>query len=206
MIRNVEEGRAYLEEEALIDLGQHIDLDAMAGTLTQLSVMEGTLAPVGLAVCTVCAVALILAHMKMESVSKALVKMMEPRMDSMMGKAVDRLVEDVQKQLRDMVGELEGRLGEAATSLTEGLGKTTEGLSENATKIAESTGTYRDALTKMGPQGTAHTMIPTHNSMLAPRVQAREGVKAGQILIDVGKGSDVGLPEELATCSLTDGC
>ena len=83
-----------MEEEALIDLGEHVDLDVMAGTLIQLSVMEGTLAPVGL---VVRAVALILAHMKMESVSEALVKMMEPRMDSMMGKAADKLVEDAQK-------------------------------------------------------------------------------------------------------------
>ena len=71
----MEEGRAYLEEEALIDPGEHIDLDAMAGTLIQLSVMEGTPVPVGLAVCTV---ALILVHMKMESVSEALAKMTEP--------------------------------------------------------------------------------------------------------------------------------
>ena len=46
-------------------------------------------------------------------------------------------------------------------------------------------------------------MAPTHKSLLAPRVQVREGVKARQILIDIGKGSDVGPLEELATCSLT---
>ena len=160
-IHNVEEGRAYLEEEGLINLGECIDLDAMAGTLIQLLVMEGTLAPVGLAVR---AVALILAHMKMESVSKVLIKMMEPRMDSMMGKAVDKLVEDAQKRLRDTIGALEGRLGEAATSLAEGLGKTTEGLSENAVKIAESTGTYRDVLTKNGPtRHCPYDSTPTHS-------------------------------------------
>ena len=197
----MEEGRAYLEEEALIDPGEQVDLDAMAGTLIQLLVMEGTPGPVGLAVR---AVALILAHMKMESVSEVLAKMMESRLDSMMGKAADKLVEDVQKQLKDMVGVLEGTLGEATTSLAKELGKTAEGLSENATKIAESTGTYRDALTKMGPRGTTHTTVPAHNSMLAPRVQAREGVKARQILIDVGKGSEAGPLEELATCPLTE--
>ena len=117
----MEEGRAYLEEEALIDPGERIDMDGMAGTLIQLSVMEGTLVPVGL---TVCVVALILVHMKMESVSEALVKMMEPRMDSMMEKVVDKLVEDAQKCLRDMIGVLEGRLGKAAMSLAKGLGKT----------------------------------------------------------------------------------
>ena len=96
----------------------------MAGTLLQLSVMEGTPAPVGLAVR---AVALILAHMKMESVSEALVKIMELRMDSMMGKVADKLVEDVQKRLRDTVGALEGRLGEAATSLAEGWARPLKG-------------------------------------------------------------------------------
>ena len=46
-----------------IDLGKHINLDAMAGTLVQVLLMVDIPAPVGLAVC---AVALILAQMKME--------------------------------------------------------------------------------------------------------------------------------------------
>ena len=72
-VRSVEEGRIYLEEEALIDPGERIDLDTMAGTLVQLSLMEGTPASVGLAVR---AVALILVQMKMEAVSETLIKMM----------------------------------------------------------------------------------------------------------------------------------
>jgi len=64
-ICSLEEGRLYLEEEALIDLGEHIDLDTITGTLVQVSLMEGIPAPVGLAVC---AVALILAQMKTELV------------------------------------------------------------------------------------------------------------------------------------------
>ena len=65
MIRSVEEGRLYLEEEALLDLGEHINLDVMAGTLVQLSMMD-ILVLVSLAVR---AVALILAQVKLESIS-----------------------------------------------------------------------------------------------------------------------------------------
>ena len=89
-----------------------------------------------------------------------------------------------------MIGTIEGRLGEAMASLTEGLSKTSKGLSENAAKITESTVTYRDALMRRSPQGPAHATATTHKSLLAPRVQAREGVKARQILI--GSGSDMG--------------
>ena len=52
-----------MEEEAFIDLGEHIDLDAMMGTLVQVLLMVDIPVLVGLAVCTV---ALILAQMKTE--------------------------------------------------------------------------------------------------------------------------------------------
>ena len=64
MIHNVAEGRLYLEEEALLDLGEQLDLDTMVGTLVQVSLMEGI--PVSVS-CAVHAVALILTQMNMES-------------------------------------------------------------------------------------------------------------------------------------------
>ena len=57
---------------------------------------------------------------------------------------------------------------------------------------------------RKGPQGPAHATTPVHKSLLAPRVQAREGVKARQILIDIGSGSDMGPLEEFVACSLTE--
>ena len=59
VIQNAEDGRCYLEEEALTDPGKRVDLDAMAGSLVQISLLEGIPAPVHLAVCSV---ALILAQ------------------------------------------------------------------------------------------------------------------------------------------------
>ena len=59
MIHNVEEGRLYLEE-ALLDLGEQLNLDALAGTLVQVSMMEDTPALVSH---TVRVVVLILAQM-----------------------------------------------------------------------------------------------------------------------------------------------
>ena len=62
-IHSLEEGRLYLEEEAFIDPGKHIDLDVMVGALAQVSLMVDIPAPVGLAVHVV---ALILVQMKTE--------------------------------------------------------------------------------------------------------------------------------------------
>ena len=102
MIRSAEEGRTYLEEEALIDPGERIDMDAMAGTLVQVSLLEGIPAPVSLAVR---AVALILAQMKTEFMSKTLLKMMELKIDLIVGKAADKLAEmgmAAEKMLEDL--------------------------------------------------------------------------------------------------------
>ena len=88
VIRNMEDGRCYLEEEALTDPGKCMDLDAMAGSLVQISLLEGIPALVHL---TVRSVALILAQLKMESISETLLKMMGPKVDAMVGKAAGSL-------------------------------------------------------------------------------------------------------------------
>ena len=67
-----------------------MDLDAMAGSLVQISLLEGIPAPVCLAVRSV---ALILAQLKMESISDTLLEMMGPKVDAMVGKVAARLAE-----------------------------------------------------------------------------------------------------------------
>ena len=62
----------------------------MAGSLVQISLLEGIPAPVRLAVRSV---ALILAQLKMESISDTLLEMMGPKVDAMVGKAAARLAE-----------------------------------------------------------------------------------------------------------------
>ena len=108
MIHSAEEGRTYLEEEALIDPGECVDMDVMAGTLVQVSLLEGILAPVSLAVC---AVALIMVQMKTEFMSKTLLKMMELKIDLIVGKAADKLVEmgtAAEKMLEDLRAATQG--------------------------------------------------------------------------------------------------
>ena len=108
MICSAEEGRTYLEEEALIDPGEHVDMDAMAGTLVQVSLLEGIQALVSL---TVRKVALILAQMKMEFMSETLLKMMEPKIDLIVGKAADKLAEmgtAAKKTLEDLRAATQG--------------------------------------------------------------------------------------------------
>ena len=97
-----QEGRIYLEEEALINPGEHVDMDAMAGTLVQVSLLEDIPAPVSL---TVRAVALILAQMKTEFMSETLLKMMELKIDLIVGKVADKLTEmemAAEKTLEDL--------------------------------------------------------------------------------------------------------
>ena len=60
MIHNMEEGRLYLEEEALLNPGEQLNMDTLVGTLVQVSMMEDTPASVSH---VVRAVALILAQM-----------------------------------------------------------------------------------------------------------------------------------------------
>ena len=72
-----------MEEEALTDPGKRVDLDAMVGSLVQISLLEG----IPVLVClTVHSVVLILAQLKMESISETLLEMMGPKVDAMVGK------------------------------------------------------------------------------------------------------------------------
>lgn len=164
VIHNAEEGRLYLEEEALIDTDEHINLDTMAGALVQLSAIEGISTPVGLAVR---AVALILAQMKMESVCETLLKMVEPKLDSIMGKAADKLAE----------------LEVAAETTIVGLRAATQGVSDSTDKLAETSTNYRDALLRHPPQpGPPNPPLLPH---LPSRLKAREGIKSRQVLVEL---------------------
>ena len=95
-----------------------MDLDAMAGSLVQISLLEGIPAPVCLAVRSV---ALILAQLKMESISETLLEMMGLKVDAMVGKAVARLAE----------------IETAAKKTLEGLRTATQGVSNSTVKLTK---------------------------------------------------------------------
>ena len=157
IIQNVEDGRHYLEEEALTDPGECVDLDAMVGSLVQISLLEGILVPVHLAVCSV---VLILAQLKMESISETLLKMMEPKVDAMVGKAADKFAE----------------LEVVAEKILEGLRAATQGVSDSTAKLAETSTNYHDTLLHHPAQTSSPNSPPPLH--LPTQLKAREGIKA----------------------------
>src|SRR6266481_2061794 len=86
-------------------------------------------------------------------------------------------------------------------SLTEGMNKATQGLSDNTAKMNKTSASYRDVLAHTAPTNPTNATAPGHMSLLAPSLQAREGVKARQVLINIGTDADAGLPEEFMTGS-----
>ena len=92
---------------------------------------------------------------------------MEPKIDSMMGKAADRLM----------------KLEAAAETTIEGLCVATQGVSDSTVKLAETSTNYCNALfggpTQSGPPN------PPTLPHLPPRLKAREGIKSRQVLVEL---------------------
>ena len=186
-----EEGRLYLEEEAFIDPGEHIDLDAMAGTLVQVSLMADIPVPVGL---VVRAVALILVQMKTEppkanngtgttpsSSADAVTTKLEAHV-----KAMQEVVVSVAVKMRESMIEaamaFQTQMETTAEKTLEGLHVVAQGISELMVKLTKTSTNYRNALLRQPPQaGPLNALRSIH---FTPRLKAREGVRSQQILID----------------------
>ena len=154
-ILSAADGKVFLEEEALIDSDEGLDLDAMVSSLIQISLMDGMSATARDAVCSVVP---ILVWLKLEPVSETLVRAMEKRVDVMMVKTVEKVTESLKGTIDSTVAELWAASTNMATS---------------ATQITATTISYRDALrSSLNAPGGASPM----GTRLAPRLQAREGV------------------------------
>ena len=153
------EGQAFLEEEGLIDQEGGLDLDAMVGTLTQISLMTDMLAKVSHMIRSVM---LILVQMKLESVGEAMFSAMETRLEDMVAKATESAASSLRMLVNTMAAEIKAATANMATS---------------AMQIAVSASSYWDALKSTpGPGNGGDTMDV--------RLRAREGVKARQLLIN----------------------
>ena len=108
----------------------------------------------------------------------------------------------MQDKLQEVADHMRGKVDEVAANLMENMEKATQGVRDNAATLTETTASYQDALMKAAPPNPHNSNaagVGGHESLLAPRTQAREGAKAQQVLIDIGGGSGAGLPEEFAT-------
>ena len=166
-ISSVADGRVFLQREALIDSEEGLDLDDMVSTLVQISLMKGMSAT---ARDVVQSVVLILVQLKLEPISETLVSAMEKRVDAMMAKTVKRVMESLKDTIDLTVTEIQAASTNMAIS---------------ATQIAATTISYRDTLKSLlNALGGTNAM----DIQLAPRLQAREGIQARQVLLDVGSG------------------
>ena len=185
----------YLEEEALLDLGEQLDLDTMAGTLEQVSLMEGIPALVSR---TVHVVVLILTQMNTESgeTNNEADAVTTPFVDAVTSKLKVQ-VKAMQEEVALMATKLQDSMTEAVTALQaqmeaiaektlEGMHVAVQGISESMVKLAEMSTNYCDALLHQ-PSQAGLPSIPRFPH-LAPRLKAREGIKSRQILVDFDSG------------------
>ena len=77
--------------------------------------------------------------------------------------------------------------------MLEGIKSAIQGVNENAVKISETTTKYQDTLLQLGPSAAPAAPKLSHLVLLAPRLQARESVRASQVLIDVAVDQGSGM-------------
>ena len=204
-ITSTEEGMMYLESAQLTVSGVLFTVEVLAETLFQISMLPG-IKNSWVSTNVVRAAAYVLAGLdtdeKAAAITEAVSDQLTTQMDEVKGKAVVA-IQDAQEQMWEVLGKVKEQSHGATASFSEGLDKAAKGLSENAVRITETTTKYRDALAQGSPHNHRNTVAPASTSLLAPRVQARDGMRARQVLINIGTESDAGLPEEFAMGSIT---
>ena len=159
-ICNAAEGKAFLEEEGLVDPDEAPDIAAMVSTLIQISMLQDT--PVMVSN-TVHAVTLVLVQIKPEVDNKVMFGAMEKKVEGMIGRAMAKALELLEK----VGNSAKAKLKSASTAVV-----------ALATQVTMTTASYRDTLqSALNPVAGANT--------LNIRVWAREGIKTRQILVDM---------------------
>jgi len=182
---SAEEGRAFLEEEAIIDSVEQIDVDVLTGALVQIALMEGMTHKVSHAVRSV---ALMLAQLRVDAIGDSILKSMEMKLDVLVDKATENAVTITRSQLPQMDSlaavamEVQEKLTEVAASLA--------GMSGDTSKLTEMVTSYRDIVVCSGLSSSPHQLSSsTRPTPLAPMLQAREAVRARQVLLDFDDAS-----------------
>ena len=153
------DGQVFLDEEGIIDSVEQIDVDVLAGALVQIVLMEGMTCK---ASHTICSVALMLAQLRLDAIGDSILKNVETKLDTLVGKAVEAM----------------SKTGETVATLQEDIEKSNQSLKENVANITRTAGSYRDVLVRDSPTNANTQTAASRPSLLRSRVQAREGVKA----------------------------
>ena len=199
-MRTIEEAWVFLEEAHLIEQEDVLDLETLAGTLVQISLYLG------------------LSQATRDAVHAVALLMAQVALDNMGELAIDRITDRIVNKLTDTVKamvptkeQVEVMVREAARcGLQEGLGavlleaeaklraiaeetvlkmkQVTQGMSKMTTKFTESSMMYWDVLVRSPPWSNG---VEPRFSQLGPRLQAREGMRARQVLIDLDHAVEV---------------
>jgi len=94
-------------------------------------------------------------------------------------------LDEARNQLLEAVAAVKDKMEAVVSSMTEGLKAAEQGLTDNTAKLTETTASYRDTPESIGPHGSMGRATPIRTPSMAPRLQAREGVRARQVLIDI---------------------
>ena len=185
-ILSTEVVQAFLEEEAIIDPEEQIDVDILAGALVQIALMDGMTPKASHAIRSI---ALMLAQWQSDAAGNSMLRKMEMRMATMVDEMADKALAAARPQLQQM--EL---LATALMGVQEKLTEVTDtlmGMSRDASKLTEMVASYRDVVVHTGLSNSPCQPTPSlssHPTLLAPRLQAREAVKARQVLLDIDDG------------------
>ena len=152
------DGQVFLDEEGIIDSAEQIDVDILAGALVQIALMEGMTCKVSHAVRLV---ALMLAQLRLDAIGDSILKNVETKLDTLVGKVVEAM----------------SKMGETVATLQEDVEKSNQSLKENVANITQTAGSYRDILARDSPTNANTRTAASRPSLLRPRVWAREGVK-----------------------------
>ena len=128
----MEDGQAFLEDEAIIDSAEWIDADVLAGALIQIALIDGMVPKVSYMVQSV---AMLLVQLQLGTTNNTMLKRMEMKLDSMADEAAKRVSAAVGPQLSQMdtlsvaVMGMQEKLAEVVDTLT--------GMSGDASKLTE---------------------------------------------------------------------
>ena len=97
----------------------------------------------------------------------------------------DTVLESMEMKVATLVGKATEKMEVMISNMTEVLKVAVQGLTDNTVKLTKTTASYKDMLVNTAPRRPPGNVMPSHAPALAPRLQAREGVRARQVLIDV---------------------
>src|SRR5882672_2653318 len=180
-------GAEYLEATLLTVPGVPYTVDMFVSVLFQISMLpgvKGSWANTN----AVRVVAFILAEIELEDKSKAIADTVVESLSGQLDSArqeVSAVVLDLKTTVAEAAAAAKAQVEESLGGMLEDLKTATQGANDNTVKMSETATKYRDTLLQSRLPATPAIPKLNHLAPLAPRLHARESVRARQVLIDL---------------------